>query len=262
MNSNSSLRVSMIQAPIVWEDRTENVAYYGELLHGLTGKTDLAVLPELFTTGLSMRVHDLSEPVDGKTIASVKQWAREYGFAVTGSFIASEEGRFYNRAFFITPDGREYYYDKRHLFRMAGEDRSFSAGDKRLIPDYHGWKICPMVCYDLRFPVWSRNVNNEYDMLIYVANWVGVRRDVWKTLLHARAIENMAYVCGVNRVGMDGRAFVYHGGSRIYTPKGEKLADAGEEEETIVTCTLEREPLDTLREKFPVWRDADQFDIR
>ncbi|MDO4703294.1 amidohydrolase [Tannerella sp.] len=262
MESNHSLRVSMVQSPIAWEDRAENLAYYGKLLHGLIGKTDLAVLPELFTTGLSMRVHDLSEPVDGKTIASVKQWAKEYGFAVTGSFIASEEGRFYNRAFFITPDGREYYYDKRHLFRMAGEDRSFSAGDKRLIIDYLGWKICPMVCYDLRFPVWSRNVDNAYDVLIYVANWVSVRRDVWKTLLHARAIENMAYVCGVNRVGVDGRDFAYHGSSRIYTPKGEKLADAGEEEETIVTCALEREPLDTLREKFPVWRDADQFDIR
>ena len=119
-----------------------------------------------------------------------------------------------------------------------------------------------MVCYDLRFPVWSRNVDNQYDVLIYVANWVSVRRDVWKILLHARAIENMAYVCGVNRVGVDGREFAYHGSSRIYTPKGEKLADAGEEEETIVTCTLERGPLDTLREKFPVWRDADQFDIR
>lgn len=262
MKSKNDFTVSLLQSGIVWEDKKKNLAYYGELLRRVSGKTDLAMLPELFTTGLSMRVRDLSEPIDGETISSVKRWVAEYDIAIVGSFIASEGGRYYNRAFFITPDGREYYYDKRHLFRMAGEDRNFAAGEKRLIIDYRNWKICPMVCYDLRFPVWTRNVDNEYDVLIFVANWVSARKEVWNTLLRARAMENIAYVCGVNRIGLDGRTFAYHGGSIVYSPKGENIADAGENEEKILSCTLKREDLETLRTKFPVWQDADVFEIK
>ena len=170
------LRISMIQSHIIWEDREENLGYYGELLRRVSGRTDLAVLPETFTTGFSMDVEKKADTMEGQTVPTIKEWAKKYKLAVAGSFIAKDNGKFYNRAFFITPEGKEYYYDKRHLFRMAGEDKHFSAGDKRLIVPYKGWNICLQVCYDLRFPVWSRNVNNEYDLLIYVANWPGRRR--------------------------------------------------------------------------------------
>lgn len=261
MEYSNLLRISMIQSHIIWEDVEENICYYGELLRRLKGKTDLAVLPELFTTGLSLRAEYLSEPNDGKTIVSMKRYAKVYGFAVTGSFMASDAGNYFNRAFFITPDGREYYYDKRHLFSMAGEDKVFSPGTKRLVVDFLGWKICLLVCYDLRFPVWSRNVDNEYDLLIYVANWVESRKNVWTSLLQARAIENMCYVCGVNRVGVDAREFKYHGGSQIIFPKGKKVYDAGEKEAITVTGVLKRSVLEDLRTKFPVWKDADTFQL-
>ncbi|MDR1380809.1 MAG: nitrilase family protein [Tannerella sp.] len=262
MEDYSSLRISMVQSHIVWEDVDENIGYYGELLRRLKRKTDLAVLPELFTTGLSTRTEDLAEPNGGKTIAAMKRYARDYEIAVTGSFMAADGGRYFNRAFFITPDGQEFYYDKRHLFGMAGEDRYFSRGTSRQIVDYRGWKICLMVCYDLRFPVWSRNVNNEYDVLIYVANWAESRRKVWKALLQARAIENMCYVCGVNRIGVDAHEFKYHGGSLIYSPKGKKMFAAGEKEAITVTGTVKRADLDSLRAKFPVWMDADEFELK
>ena len=192
------LRISMIQSHIIWEDREENLGYYGELLRRVSGRTDLAVLPETFTTGFSMDVEKQADTMEGQTVPTIKEWAKKYKLAVAGSFIAKDNGKFYNRAFFITPEGEEYYYDKRHLFRMAEEDKHFSAGDKRLIVPYKGWNICLQVCYDLRFPVWSRNVNNEYDFDYEPCRG---RKKAWKALLHARAIENMAYVCGVNRVG-------------------------------------------------------------
>jgi predicted amidohydrolase len=262
MEDFSSLRISMVQSHIVWEDVDENICYYGELLRRLKGKTDLAVLPELFTTGLSMRPEDLSEPNDGKTISALKKYARDYDFAVTGSFMASDNGRYFNRGFFITPGGEAFYYDKRHLFGMAGEDKCFSRGTNRLIVDFRGWKICLMICYDLRFPVWSRNTDNAYDVLIYVANWAESRRKVWKSLLQARAIENMCYVCGVNRIGVDAREFKYHGGSLIYSPKGKKLFAAGEKEAKTVTGTIKRADLEKIRAKFPAWEDADEFELK
>jgi predicted amidohydrolase len=249
----------MIQSHIIWEDVEENICYYGELLRRVKGRTDLAVLPELFTTGLSMRTKELAEPNDGKTIVAIKRYARTYNFAITGSFMASEDGKYYNRAFFITPDGQEYYYDKRHLFSMAGEDKCFSPGNRRLIINYLGWNICLLVCYDLRFPAWSRNINREYDLLIYVANWAESRKKVWKSLLQARAIENHCFVCGVNRMGVDAREFNYHGGSVIYSPKGKKLFAAKEKDELTVTGTLYLEELEKFRRKFPVWMDADEF---
>ena len=255
------LRISMIQAYIIWEDREENLSYYGELLRRVSGRTDVAVLPESFTTGFSMHVEAMADTMDGPTVATIKGWAEKYNMAVTGSFFVKEEGKFYNRAFFITPAGDAYYYDKRHLFRMAGEDTYFSAGNKRLIVPYRGWNICLQVCYDLRFPVWSRCVNNEYDLLIYVANWPEVRKKAWTSLLRARAIENLAYVCGVNRVGIDGKGFVFSGNSQIYDAKGKKLADAGEKEEISSSCILDKGALDALRAKFPTWKDADVFSI-
>ena len=219
------LRISMIQSHIIWEDREENLGYYGELLRRVSGRTDLAVLPETFTTGFSMDVEKQADTMDGRTVPTIKEWAKKYKLAV------------------------------------AEEDKHFSAGDKRLIVPYKGWNICLQVCYDLRFPVWSRNVNNEYDLLIYVANWPEARKKAWKALLHARAIENMAYVCGVNRVGVDGKGFLFRGDSMIYNAKGKKLADAGKREEITRTCTLKKSELDEFRAKFPAWKDADGFSI-
>ena len=256
-----NLRISMIQAHITWEDRDENLGYYGELLRRVSGRTDIAVLPETFTTGFSMDVERLADTMDGPTVRTIKGWASKYRLAVVGSFIVKEGENYFNRAFFITPEGNEYYYDKRHLFRMVGENEHFTAGNKRLIVGYKGWNICLQVCYDLRFPLWSRNKDNEYDLLIYVANWPEARKRVWKTLLSARAIENLAYVCGVNRVGIDGKGFVYRGDSMVFSPKGKKLADAGKREEITRTLTLNKTDLDELRAKFPAWKDADSFSI-
>lgn len=256
------LRVSLVQSHIIWEDKEENLGYYGELLRRVQGKTDVALLPETFTTGFSMHAPALAEPVGGQTVAAVKAWAARYDVAIAGSYIAAEDGNYFNRGFFITPDGNASFYDKRHLFRMAGEDEHYTAGNKRLVVSYKGWNICLVICYDLRFPVWCRNVNNEYDMLLCCANWPEARRKVWKTLLEARAMENMAYVCGVNRVGVDGNGIPFRGDSLVFSPKGKKLADAGKREEVIRTCVLDKEELNLFRAKFPAWRDMDAFEIR
>ena len=256
-----NLRVSMVQSHIIWEDKNENLGYYGELLRRISGKTDLAVLPETFSTGFTMNVEPLADEVDGITVNTIKKWAADYKMAVAGSFIAKDNGKYYNRAFFITPEGDSLFYDKRHLFQMGHEDQYFTAGDKRLVVSYRGWNICLLVCYDLRFPVWSRNVNNEYDLLIYCANWPEARKKVWKILLQARAIENMSYVCGVNRVGIDGKGFTYRGDSLIISPKGKKLADAGKREEVTRTVSLSMDEVSELRSKFPAWKDADDFTI-
>ena len=256
-----NLRVSMVQSHIIWEDRNENLGYYGELLRRISGKTDLAVLPETFSTGFTMNIEPLADEADGITVNTIKKWAADYKMAVAGSFIAKDNGKYYNRAFFITPEGDSLFYDKRHLFQMGHEGQYFTAGDKRLVVSYRGWNICLLVCYDLRFPVWSRNVNNEYDLLIYCANWPEARKKVWKILLQARAIENMSYVCGVNRVGIDGKGFTYRGDSLIISPKGKKLADAGKREEVTRTVSLSMDEVSELRSKFPAWKDADDFTI-
>ena len=255
------LRISMIQSHIIWEDQEENLCYYGELLRRVSGRTDLAILPETFTTGCSMDVARLADPMEGKTIATVKEWASKYGMAVMGSFLCKEGDHYFNRAFFITPEGEVTTYDKHHLFRMADEHKSFTPGEKLTIVEYKGWKICLQVCYDLRFPVWTRNVNNAYDLLIYVANWPEVRKKAWKVLLHARAIENMAYVCGVKRVGVDGKGLTYRGDSMVIDPKGKKIATAGKREEITRTCVIKKSEFDAFREKFPALNDADSFTL-
>ena len=255
------LRISMVQSHIIWEDRQKNLDYYCSLLHRLRGKTDVAILPETFTTGFTMNVEQLADDPDGTTICTIKAAAAQNGLAIVGSFIVKENNCYYNRAFFVTPEGEAWFYDKKHLFRMAGENKHFTAGDKQQIVSYKGWNICLQVCYDLRFPVWSRNVNNQYDLLIYVANWPEARRNAWRALLKARAIENLAYVCGVNRVGVDGHNIPYRGDSLIFSAKGEKMADAGRRDDTTRTCTLSRIKLDEFRKKFPAWSDADAFQL-
>ncbi|MCP3893774.1 MAG: amidohydrolase [Bacteroides sp.] len=263
MNNDHPLRISIIQTDISWENKQDNLRLLHRKLKALCGTTEIVVLPEMFSTGFSMNSQSLAEPTDGTTITTLRQWATTYGMAIAGSYIAlGNNGRYYNRAFFLTPDGEAHYYDKRHLFRMGHEPESFAAGeaDKQIIA-YRGWNIRLLICYDLRFPVWSRNTANEYDLLIYVANWPESRRLVWDTLLRARALENMCYVCGVNRIGTDANQLIYKGGSILYSPKGDTLATINDGEEAVATTTLSLSSLHELRKKFPVWKDADLFEL-
>ena len=256
------MRISILQTDITWEDKEANLERLHKRLDELRGKTDIVILPEMFSTGFTMRSKELAEPVDGYTISTLRSCAAKYKIALAGSYISYDNGNYYNRAFFLTPHNEAFYYDKKHLFRMGHEEEHFSAGDKRIIIPYQGWNICLLICYDLRFPVWSRNVQNEYDLLIYVANWPTPRRHVWDTLLAARAIENMTYVCGVNRIGTDGNELKYNGGSAIFSPKGKAIAMATDDREDIITMDLSLDPLNDLRRKFPVWMDADKFEIQ
>lgn len=255
------IRVSIVQTDIVWEDKQENLRLLHEKLKSIHGTTDIVVLPEMFSTGFSMKSDLLAESNSGDTINTLKRWAAQYEVAICGSFIATENRKYYNRAFFLTPEGDEFYYDKRHLFRMGREAEHFSAGNQRIIIPYRGWTICLLVCYDLRFPVWSRNLYNQYDLLIYVANWPIPRRLAWDTLLRARAMENQCYVCGVNRIGIDGYHLKYNGGSVIYSALGEEIASLPDDMEGIATASLSLNTLFELREKFPVWKDADEFQL-
>lgn len=263
------MRVTLVQTDIVWEDKKENLRLLRKKLEALRGEAEIVILPETFSTGFSMNSQQLAEPVTGDTITTLRQWAAEFQFAITGSYIACNKGAvsstvphpYYNRAFFLTPEGEAYYYDKRHLFRMGKETEHFSAGKQRPIISYRGWNILLLVCYDLRFPVWSRNVNNEYDLLIYVANWPVPRRRVWDVLLQARALENICYVCGVNRVGTDNNQMLYSGGSVIYSPKGDLLVSVPDNEEGVGTTSLDLSALREFRKKFPAWKDAECFQI-
>ena len=250
------LKISIVQTDIAWENKQENLRMLREKLHALRGTTEIVVLPEMFSTGFTMKSRELAEPVSGITVRILKELAADFQLALCGSFICSERSNYYNRAFFITPEGEEFYYDKRHLFRMGNEAEYFSSGNNKLIISYRGWNICLLVCYDLRFPVWSRNVNNEYDLLIYVASWPQARRLAWDTLLCARALENMCYVCGVNRIGVDGNKLIYNGGSVVFSAKGEVLASVPDGIETVSLSLIS---LQQLRDKFPVWKDADAF---
>ncbi len=256
-----SIRISIVQTDIVWEDKQKNLRLLREKLQSLRGTTEIVVLPEMFSTGFSMQSHTLAEPNTGETISTLKHWAAQFQLALCGSHIASDNGQFYNRAFFLTPEGEEFYYDKRHLFHMGQETEHFSAGNTRLIIPYRGWNIRLLICYDLRFPVWSRNIQNEYDLLIYVANWPSSRRLVWDTLLCARALENQCYVCGVNRTGSDGYHLEYNGGSKIYSAFGKEMASLPDGQEGIATAVLSLSSLRQFREKFPVWKDADAFHL-
>ena len=256
------LRVSLVQSTIFWEDKPRNLEHYGNLLDSLVGKTDLVVLPEMFSTGFSVNNNKhLSEGNEGMTVEMIKKWAKDYDFAVCGSFLACENDKLYNRGFFATPDGKISFYDKRHLFRMGDENKNFTAGEKQLIVSYKGWNICLIVCYDLRFPVWSRNVGKAYDLLICSANWPAARENVWNVLLKARALENYCYVCGVNRVGEDGCRNYHQGDSQLIDFKGNIITSCDPGKEMVVTEALNKESLEHFREKFPVWRDADEFDI-
>lgn len=255
------MRISLMQYPLVWADIQANHAAWEQRLAPLAGKTDVVVLPEMFTTGFCTDDMHLAEDMQGTTVQKLQEWSRDYGFALVGSFMAKEDARIYNRAFFVEPDGTFSYADKRHLFSMGGEHQYLSAGDKRLIVSYKGVRFCVLVCYDLRFPVWSRNVDNAYDVLVYVANWPEQRIKDWDILLAARAVENQSYVCAVNRVGDDGRNLHYNGHSMLIDNRGTKAVCFAENAEGVISGEIDMERLYKGREKFPVWKDADTFQI-
>jgi len=260
-----SLKVTIIQSDLHWENVDENLAMFSEKINALSEQTDVIVLPEMFNTGFSMLSEKLAETMNGKTVTWMKDQAKKSEAVITGSLIVEEHNKYYNRLVWAQPNGDFYTYDKRHLFRMADEHEHFSAGKERLIVNYKGWRICLMVCYDLRFPVWSRNfINNEspaYDCLIYMANWPEARKAPWNKLLEARAIENQCYVLGVNRVGKDGKDISYSGNSVVVNPRGEAISSIPEHKNCTETMSLSLDELNNFREAFPVSKDGDEFEI-
>lgn len=255
------MRISIIQDTIYWADKDANLQKTEAQLMALAGQTDLVVLPEMFTTGFCTNQLQLAETMNGNTIATLKKWAVDFHLAIVGSFIATDNGKVYNRAFFVLPTGEIHTADKRHLFTMGGEHLHFTAGNKQLVVNYGGFNISVLVCYDVRFPVWSRNVNNTYDLLIYVANFPHRRINDWDVLLKARAVENQAFVCAVNRVGEDGLGIKYSGHSVLLDYKAQNLLTFEDNETAIKTFHLDREPLLKYRDSFAIWRDADNFTI-
>jgi len=271
----SILTITGIQTKLHWEDTSANLKMFDEKIRSINQPTEIVVLPEMFSTGFSMQPEKLAEKMDGETLQWMKKISAEKNVILTGSVIigqaaASGQTEYYNRLIWMMPDGQFGYYDKRHLFAYANEDQHYSSGYKRLIASVKGWKINLLVCYDLRFPVWSRQTlpppgeagrGLEYDLLIYVANWPERRNHAWKTLLQARAIENQCYVVGVNRVGEDGNQIYHCGDSMVVDPLGEILYHKKGEED-IFTVTLDKTHLEEVRKKFPFWKDADRFMIK
>ena len=273
----STLTITTIQSNLIWEEKSANLRLLEQKIAGIEEKTEIVILPEMFSTGFSMRPEALAETMDGETVEWMKRVSRENGVVLTGSIMIEEDGNYFNRLIWMLPNGQYGLYDKRHLFAFGEEDQHYSAGNKRLIASVKGWKINLQVCYDLRFPVWARNrvfdsaqtpeqgtstplSVFEYDVLIYVANWPERRSHAWKTLLCAWAIENQCYVVGVNRVGSDANNIYYSGNSLIIDPLGQVLYHMADEED-VNTITLQKEMLEEVRSKFPFWKDADTFNI-
>ncbi len=255
----SALNVAIVQSYLHWHDPMRNREEFSSVLLAHDEPVDLFILPEMFTTGFSMHATTHAERMDGRSVRWMADTASSLESALCGSLIIEEDGHYYNRFILMRPDGEFACYDKRHRFRLAGEHEHYSAGNDVVSIELNGWQIRPMVCYDLRFPVWSRN-RNDYDLLIYVANWPDRRHLAWETLIRARAIENLAYVAAVNRVGSDGNGIDYLGGSAIIDFVGKDLV-AASTESTVMSATLEKSQLETFREKFPFHLDADTFTI-
>ena len=264
-----NLSVTLIQTNLFWENPTANLANLEEKIAQISLPTDLIILPEMFNTGFTMNVKAVSEPMNFTTFKWIKQKAKRTQAVIAGSFIVKEGEQYFNRLIWMRPDGSYESYDKRHLFRMGGEHHSFASGSERLIVELKGWRICPLICYDLRFPVWSRNIfsktenqksEKQYDLLIYVANWPAIRSQVWDTLLQARAIENQCFCIGVNRVGSDGMGLNYTGNSAVIDFKGNPIFYQ-KDSEIIKSQMLNKEELDDFRAKFPAYLDADDFEI-
>lgn len=251
------LKVMVVQAELRWHDADGNLALFSKLLAEIDKATDLVVLPEMFTSGFTMQPEINAQRMDGPAIGWMAETAAETGAAICGSLVVEEGGRYYNRFVLMHPDGRREHYDKRHLFRLAGEHEHYAAGSACATFALKGWRIRPMVCYDLRFPVWSRN-RGDYDLLVYSANWPARRHQAWATLTRARAIENLAYVAAVNRVGTDGNDVEYRGGSAVIDYLGNDLLSLGDRPE-LASATLSMEQLVDFRRQFPFHVDADDF---
>ncbi|MEO7325601.1 MAG: amidohydrolase [Dokdonella sp.] len=266
MAARTPLRVSLVQGATRWHDTGANRDYYGALVRPLRGHADLIVLPETFLSGFTNETLGNAETMEGEGLRWLRELAREVDAVVTGSLVMRDGSTCVNRLVWMRPDGSHALYDKRHLFRMAGEHERYGSGNERLIVELNGWRICPLVCYDLRFPVWSRNRYDrsaqrfDYDLLVYVANWPSARRHPWRTLLQARAIENWSYCVGVNRVGVDGNELHYAGDSAALDFLGAPLVELGAQEQ-VVTITLDASTLAAHRERFPAWMDADEFTV-
>ena len=259
------LKITLFQTELYWENIQANLSTFEEKIWKIGEETDVILLPEMFNTGFSMNAKEMAEPMNSTTFRWMKQMAEQTGSLLISSYIVYENDNYYNRCLWMQPDGEFATYDKRHLFRMADEDQHYTAGTKRLIKEWKGWRICPMICYDLRFPAWSRNINDrnelEFDLLIYVANWPSPRINAWDVLLQARAVENQCYVAGLNRIGSDDTGKDYPGHSAVVDPKGERLLYV-EDHESISTVTLSYQPMAEYREKFPINLDADLFTIQ
>jgi len=254
------LKVALIQTDIVWQNAEQNRLQFSEKINAITETVDVIVLPEMFTTGFSMQPQKIAEIMQGETVKWMQKIASEKNAAISGSIIICEDNKYYNRFLFVHPSGEINKYDKRHLFTLAGEGKVYTSGKEKLIVTYKGWKICPLICYDLRFPVWSRNVE-DFDLLLYVANWPKPRISAWDTLLMARAIENMCYTIGVNRVGADGNNLEYNGHSSVYNCLSEKQTNTISEEE-IVIITLNKNHISETRSKLNFLVDKDSFTLQ
>lgn len=256
----NSLSITIVQSHLQWENPIGNRLNFSEKIQSISEDTDLVILPEMFTTGFSMQATTLAEETHGETLNWMISEAKKHTIAITGSIIVKENEKFFNRLYFVFPNGDFKSYDKRHTFTLAGEHLTFTAGRERLIIDYKGWKICPLICYDLRFPVWARNTE-DYDLLLYVANWPIKRITAWDTLLKARAIENMVYCAGVNRVGLDGNGYEYSGHSAVFDVLGKQVSTKDFEKEFIETITLSKEYLNKQRQQLQFLADRDSYQI-
>ncbi|MEA1897419.1 MAG: amidohydrolase [Bacteroidota bacterium] len=252
------LKFSILQLDLIWENASSNLQKIESLVAGKLDNTDVLILPEMFSTGFTMNPSAVAESMSGKSVEWMKMKASKWNIVLAGSLVIKEKNQNFNRFLWVTPNGDIQYYDKKHLFRMGEENEHYRAGKQKLITSLKTWRIRPLICYDLRFPVWSRNIS-DYDVLLYVANWPASRRHVWKSLLLARALENQSYVVGVNRIGEDGNGISYSGDSMIIDPRGNILSNTQPNTESFETVSLSLKELIDFREKFPVSMDADEF---
>ena len=255
------LKVTLIQSHLHWENPVANREHFSNLFDTIEEETDLIVLPEMFTSGFTMNAQAIAENVSGPTLKWMQFEAKNRNAAITGSFISEENSSYYNRLFFVLPDGSFEYYDKRHSFTLGGEDKIFTAGSIKKIIPYKDWKICPLICYDLRFPVWSRNTE-LYDVLLYSANWPNKRINAWDALLKARAIENMSYCIGVNRIGLDGNGLEYTGHTAAYDVLGTQISSSDLETTFVETITLSKKHIETHRTHLQFLNDRDHFTLK
>lgn len=256
-----TFRLTLCQSYLIWENPEANMNAFEKHFESIDRETDIIILPEMFTTGFSMNPEKTAKQWQNKTIEWLKKIAQKYQTAICGSIMADHENGYVNRFVWVDENENVQFYDKRHLFQMGGEHEVYLPGNKQIIISYKGWKIAPFICYDLRFPVWSRN-RDDYDLAIYVANWPAARSLVWEKLLMARAIENQCYVAGVNRVGTDGRDIFYEGNSLMINARGEIISDFKKEKEELHSFEIDKEELLDFRKKFPVFDDADDFEIK